>query len=230
MKAQIDRIASKLQRFENLDTLPNVFGADKHEFKLNPKKTEAELFIFEKENQIQLPIAYRNFLLLIGNGGLGPYYGLEPLENGKFIDLDSKDPEHLIDLSKPFPFMEAWNLDWKVPEDVQEEEKYLDDLFEKYEDKNNVNGLLRISNFGCGVWINLVVNGSEYGNIWYDDRTSNQGLVPMQTKDKDRVQFLDWYELWLNSIRFAHLVPRFGMFKNKLKQRTEKVWKNLFNH
>ena len=103
MKTQIDRIAAKLRRFEGLDTLPNVFGADKHEFKLNPKKTEEELLKFEKENQIQLPPAYRNFLLLIANGGLGPYYGLEPLENGKFIDLDSKDPEHLIDLSKPFP-------------------------------------------------------------------------------------------------------------------------------
>ena len=189
MEKRIEKIKKTLSRFEGLETIPNIFGADKHNFKLNPIKTEDEMVSFEKENQIQLPKEYRLFILKIGNGGTGPNYGLEPIENGKFIDLDKKNPKNLIDLSKPFLYSRPWNLNWNIPIDIQEEEKYYEKLSLEYTDKKHVNGLLRISNFGCGVWINLVVNGYEYGNIWVDDMNSNQGLMPYQTNKKERVQF-----------------------------------------
>ncbi len=60
-------------------------------------------------------------------------------------------------------------------------------------------GALRISNFGCGVSLNLIVNGKEYGNIWADDRCNDQGIYPdPYYKKSGRIQFLDWYEYWLN--------------------------------
>ena len=46
-------------------------------------------------NRIRLPDDYRQFLAMIGNGGAGPFYGLEPLSTfGR-------------DLSQPFPVTTA---------------------------------------------------------------------------------------------------------------------------
>ena len=49
----------------------------------------------------------------------------------------------------------------------------------------------------------LVVTGAEYGNIWIDARPSDGGIRPITSSGQQgRIQFLDWYELWLDkSIR-----------------------------
>lgn len=54
-------------------------------------------------------------------------------------------------------------------EQAQNEEEY-HKLDEEYYSTKWANGLLKISNYGCGISLNLVVNGKEYGNIWFDDR------------------------------------------------------------
>ena len=57
---------------------------------------------------------------------------------------------------------------------------------------------MRISNFGCGVIINLVVKGPEYGYIWADDRVNNNGIFPDRYfGNTEKLTFLGWYELWL---------------------------------
>lgn len=56
------------------------------------------------------------------------------------------------------------------------------------------NGLLRIANFGCGVSINLVVNGEAYGEIWVDDRCNSNGIYPDFYFGNESA----WYELWLD--------------------------------
>lgn len=188
--------------------------------------TESEIVQFEGENGITLPVGYRNFIKNIGNGGVGPHYGLEPLENGKFIDLDQKNENHLIDLSKPFMYNKPWNLNWEIPKGVTNEEEYLDALYLESSKKHHLNGLLRISNFGCGVWINLVVKGEEYGNIWIDDICNNQGLAPLQTKQKERVDFLEWYEEWLNSIKNADLGIRVNRIKSNIKDKIKNIFWN----
>lgn len=58
-----------------------------------------------------------------------------------------------------------------------------------------------------------MVKGEEYGNIWIDDICNNQGLAPLQTKQKERVDFLEWYKEWLNSIKNADL----GIRVNRIK-------------
>ena len=190
MRQQIKRIQLKLDRLAKLDQNLEVFGADTHQYGLNSTISEVELLDFEHSNSITLPSEYREFLKQIGNGGAGPYYGLEPLKNGRFVDLNHKDENDLIDLSKPFLHTDHWNFSL---EDQRPEKE------EIYFDNQWINGLLRVSNFGCGVFINLVVNGSEHGNIWVDDRCNDQGIYPdpyFQTED--RISFLKWYELWLD--------------------------------
>jgi len=47
--------------------------------------------------------------------------------------------------------------------------------------------------------MNLVVNGTEYGNIWVDDRCNDAGIYPDQHfGNKGRITFLAWYEAWLD--------------------------------
>ena len=195
---QIFRIKEKLNRLKKADQDYEIFGSDTHEYNLNPTKTEEELIKFETENQITLPEEYREFLLYVGNGGAGPYYGLELLENGREIDLDYIDGKDLIDLSKPFPFTEHWNIEFEEMNDDNFEE-IEEQKNENYYDNKFVSGLLRISNFGCGVRMNIVVNGKEKGNIWVDDRVNENGIFPDPYFDiTDKITFLDWYELWLD--------------------------------
>ncbi|MEN7551093.1 SMI1/KNR4 family protein [Rapidithrix thailandica] len=194
INAQLKRIKIKLSELKQLDKKFEIFGAFDHKYQFNLPKTEAELTEFESKYGIVLPSGYREFLKEIGNGGAGPYYGLEPLENSIFADLDHMDEKDVLNPSKPFLLEDAWNLDFEEAteeEILQAEEKYFDNQW--------VNGLLRISNYGCGVSLNIVVNGADYGNIWVDDRVNGGGIYPDSFFDQeDKTNFLEWYELWLD--------------------------------
>lgn len=197
-KEQIERIIQKLDLLKSLDQNFEIFGSENHRYLLNKPKPESEILEFEKVNKIKLPGGYREFLRYVGNGGAGPYYGLEPLENGRYADLDYKNADDLINLSLPFPHSEHWNLDFGEINEENEKE-YFRIKDEVYFDNKWANGLLRISNFGCGVSMNLVANGNEYGNIWVDDRCNDQGIYPDPYFEvTERLAFLDWYEIWLD--------------------------------
>ncbi len=195
MNLQIERIKQKFQELKKKDKNLTVFGSSGHQYKLSGTKSEIELKDFETKYKITLPEPYRFFLKEIGNGGAGPYYGLEKLESGIYLDLDNKNSTFQVDPSKEFQFTEAWNLEF----DDSDEETYFKQKDEIYFDDGWVNGLLRICNYGCGVSINLVVNGKEYGNIWVDDRCNDGGIYPdKHFGNKARIDFLSWYELWLD--------------------------------
>ena len=196
MKQKLEALRTKLSQLKEADPAYSVFGTEKHRYLLNPVASDDDLVAFESRFQISLPQGYRAFLLELGNGGAGPYYGLEPIEHGIFADLDYKDKEDLIDPSTPFALEGRWNLDFTGDRESTDEYSKFE---EEYFDKKWSSGLLRISNFGCGVTINLVVNGSEYGNIWVDDRCNDGGIYPDPYFDQHgRTEFLAWYELWLD--------------------------------
>jgi hypothetical protein len=46
----------------------------------------------------------------------------------------------------------------------------------------------------------LVVNGEEYGNIWYYDLANDAGIYPLTSPVSGKpMGFWEWYELWLDS-------------------------------
>src|SRR4051794_25756013 len=98
----------------------HVFGIEVHRFRTHPPLSEVAVRNFKQVHRITLPAEYRGFLIHIGNGGAGPYYGLFKLgemddggghkpwkENGGFIGT----------LSKPFPHTGPWNDLSGQPED-----------------------------------------------------------------------------------------------------------------
>jgi hypothetical protein len=130
-----------LDRLRTVDAGRRVFGSETHDYRLGPVLSQSELAVFESTNGIRLPEDYRCFLATLGNGGAGPYYGLEPL--GTFGR----------DLSRPFPFTQATDqLD--------------EDELRRLPDRDEFPGVLEFCHQGCAIYSYLVVNGPSYGTIW----------------------------------------------------------------
>ncbi|MCG2616756.1 SMI1/KNR4 family protein [Terrimonas sp. NA20] len=204
MNEQVNRIKGKLKQLKQLDNINSLFGAQKHRYKINPPISSNTIQQFEATHQVKLPDDYITFLTEIGNGGAGPYYGLEPLQNSIYADLDYPTQDFLLNPGKPFVHTEPWNLTFEPSVDEDEyEEEYENEqaaFEEKYFNIEHMNGVVAICNFGCAISLNLVVNGAEYGNIWTDDRASDQGIYPSyELGNKEKITFLNWYELWLDN-------------------------------
>ena len=222
---KLDRINQKLSLLKRRDGGHIVFGASKHQYRTGMIYRDVELECFENKYKIQLPEGYRDFLKLIGAGGAGPCYGLELLTDGVYADLDYKSKTDLIDPSKEFMFTEAWNLKFDAEDDENIDFAQQDD---EYFDPKWANGLLRICNFGCGVSINLVVQGKEHGNIWVDDRCNDGGIYPDHYfGNNERINFLEWYELWLDkSLSEVGFEPE--VVRGKITPTNNSWWKRLF--
>ena len=231
MNEQLERINTKLKELERLDKGFTLFGSSKHRYRLNPTLQLQTIRQFEQAHSVKLPREYVQFLTELGNGGAGPFYGLEPFENVLFDDLDCKRPNSSLNPSQPFLHTEPWNLQFQTTvdedEDEEEYEKQQQAFEELYYDKEQMNGVIAICNYGCGVSLNLVVNGEEYGNIWADHRGSDGGIRPShELGNKEKTSFLNWYELWLdNSLKEikAKLSP-FDAANKKPEKRSAKPW------
>lgn len=173
-----------------------VFGAAKHQYRLNPCLTEDDVKRFEEAHGVHLPDEYCWFLLNLGNGGAGPHYGLYPLSIGGAnpeAELGDQDLRHT--LSKSFPHTEHWNASdsaWPVNDP---------EAFRRFEDwycaDEHVFGTLPICGRGCGQVVLLVVTGGERDHLWLDDRTNDGGIGPI-LESGQRQCFLDWYLRWLD--------------------------------
>lgn len=204
MNEQLQRIKNKLLQLKKLDKCKTVFGSENHHYRLNPIVSEEEIKYFESTHAIELPTEYVGFLTQLSNGGAGPFYGLEPIENALYTDLDYKPTDVFLNPSKPFLYTEPWNLEFipSVDEEVDSVEynRQLEKFDEDYMSIEHKRGVVVICNYGCGITMNLVVNGDEVGNIWTDDRVNDMGVHPsFELGNKEKISFLNWYELWLDN-------------------------------
>jgi hypothetical protein len=139
MEEQLERIKNKLKQLKGLDRGCSLFGSSKHRYLLNPTIPIEKVRQFELKHQITLPADYVKFVTTIGNGGAGPFYGVEPLENSLFDDLDYKRPDSLLNPAMPFLHTEPWNLTFKQTVDEDENgdeyERQLEVFEEIYFDK-----------------------------------------------------------------------------------------------
>lgn len=73
-------IASKINRLKEFDRLFVAFGANTHKYTFGSKLTEPDIILIEQQLEIKLPVQLREFYLYFGNGGPGPDYGMNTLE------------------------------------------------------------------------------------------------------------------------------------------------------
>jgi hypothetical protein len=149
---------------------------------------------YEQKHGIALPYEYRRFLTDVGHGGAGPFNGL--------FALDSRDPEFINmfggDLGQPFPWTSSFNPDeWQQGDDIGNVEGVEWDREGKYVGMF-LPGALYLCHQGCAIRNFLVVSGPCKGEVWRDDQATRKGIFPEVDEDKNRLRFLDWYELWLD--------------------------------
>ncbi|HLO88581.1 MAG TPA: SMI1/KNR4 family protein [Nostocaceae cyanobacterium] len=202
--SKILQLKHKLNQLKNLDYTFEIFGAESHGYQLNPCLSEGEIQAFESKYGISLPSDYRQFLLEVGNGGVGPGYGLYKIvESGSENEVAATPYQNNYDiLSQPFPLTTAWNN--------------LDLSSHDYLDNKLIQGTLTIANYGCGIYAMLVITGEQQGRIWIDDRTNDSGIYPasvnfcysfhnfdlddsiLDEDDEQPLSFYDWYDNWIN--------------------------------
>jgi hypothetical protein len=207
MPDKFDQLIQDLERLSTSEVTVGVFGEEAHSYQLNAPLTEDEVSEFETEHNACLPGDYRQFLIRIGNGGAGPYYGLFKLGEMD-ADFDCGPWGDFIGiLHAPFPHASAWNdlaskPEYQGPGDEERFDPLVEAFDERYYETRQVNGAIPICHLGCARRHWLVIAGPEAGNVWCDDRADCQGLHPLQTDGHGRVTFFQWYRNWLDEALF----------------------------
>jgi hypothetical protein len=199
LEIQIARIKEKLEQVKSLDKNFSLFGASKHRYDFNQPLSVEQIENFERQYRVSLPQGFRLFLLELGNGGAGPFYGLVKLEDSLYADMEYRKESAKVNPSLPFPHTEP---QYMFPEDFEEsDEAARERIYDYWSEPLHEQGILRICNYGCGIFIDLIVNGEEYGNVWVSDIGNDYGIFPVGIIDDEpnkKTKFLDWYEKWLD--------------------------------
>ncbi|SFE91725.1 SMI1 / KNR4 family (SUKH-1) [Paenibacillus algorifonticola] len=195
---QLERIKQKLKDAALTDADHQLFGAKSHKYAMNSLLSLDEIRQFEQANGVILPEEFSAFLMNIGNGGAGPYYGIHPLGKKQVIDLDR--------IAEPFPLQaemtkEQWETEypWINGECVISDEEYEEASAKLFQ------GLLNIGEQGCTYEMMLVVTGKHRGRVVYIDLDYQKPFVTYEA------HFLDWYERWLDEVIAGYVTDWFGM-------------------
>ena len=180
-----ERILRKVHQV--CDLRLECFGSNGHKYQLRACLTEEEVVEFESEHQIQLPEDYRRFLTEIGNGGIGPYYGIVSLEqSAKLLDLAPSNP--VI-----------------ITPSLCGNDQYWHEYF-NCDVEQMLDGLLVLSHQGCTYYSMLIVNGNHYGQV-VNITEECAGVGPFFTHDGS---FIEWYERWLDELIAGYDMGGFG--------------------
>ncbi|CAM1341951.1 SMI1/KNR4 family protein [Tenacibaculum amylolyticum] len=199
---QIERIKIKLRLAKNTDSFFEVFGASSHKYILNSPLDLQELNDFEKTYEIVLPETYKTFLSEIGNGGLeyknsvvgnsgaGPDYGIFKLGHPSQFIVDTS-----LNYLKKVPYFneniteKEWDRIYNEMDDNISDEDYDKEVAKAY------SGILNIGFSGCSGYLGIILNGKNKDRVvhTYDEIEYCPHFV-------QEMNFLDWYENWLNDI------------------------------
>jgi hypothetical protein len=111
---RIRAITASLEQLRRRPETADWFGVAKHRFRLNPSLSAAELAVFERQHSIPLSEDYRAFLLLAGNGGAGPYYGLDALSRWDYWFEQEDGSPDLLATPCPFVYEQITSPAWHI--------------------------------------------------------------------------------------------------------------------
>ena len=180
------RILKLLEQAKAKDPDLVRFRAYSHQYKLSAPASEEMIQEFEGQEGIRLPEEYRDFLLFVGNGGAGPYYGLYGVEAEK-KELHGSHGSRLYQVrEEPVIYPKMGSEDWDRVADPESRRKG---------GAHPYVGVLPIGSQGCTLMTGLMLAGPYRGQVvYYDEDFCGQ---PFFVREKG---FLQWYERWLREV------------------------------
>ena len=207
-----------------VDSEREVFASDSHEYRLNPTISIEEVRKFEAEHNVKLPSEYVFFVTQVGNGGAGPFYGINSLTKNNIMG-DTEDV--------PFISSKVTVESWREKIAQTTEDDFDDDFDDEFDDefcegisKEVTRGCFALGTQGCSYETIMLANGPEENRIFYIDFDWFDEYPPFDTG----MTFLQWYESFFleilqgNSTEFygreiiatqAELIERFGQNTDK---------------
>lgn len=189
-----------------------VFGAEKHQYRINPVLSMTEIRRAEEERHVKFPEEYVFYLSKVGNGGAGPYYGLYPLER---VLAKDRNPY----LGQIFERTVTTQL---TKEQWQEHIQKLDELgesletdveYEEYQSKLCSN-MMPIGTQGCTYDNMLMLSGEDAGQIMYIDWNMEEDSLPFDTG----MSFLEWLEGFFRDIVDGCQMSSYGYRRRRTQQ------------
>lgn len=193
---QIARIRQKVLQAAQAESSGSVFGASSHQYRMNEPLTLKQLGRLEAEWEVTLPDPFAAFLVGVGDGGAGPYYGIYP-SSSISPDLDR--------LAEPSIFrLDRTSQDWMSPPAEDDE---LDDMDDEAYDAfwaDLLRGTIEFGTMGCDNELLLIVSGEHRGRVVYLNMASPKVFFAYEKN------FLDWYERWLDEVIGGFEIHWFG--------------------
>jgi len=203
-------IKKLIQKVANKDKNYKIFGSDSHKYLLNETVSLEQVRAFEAKYQVELPEEYVFFITKVGNGGAGPFYGIDPL------CLDEEYEKHYQKLSKPTKYNDDYLQFYKKCLALSEKEKLDEDFFEEEynieDDDINfddcLDGVLNINTQGCTFDTLLVLNGSRKGELVYIDWNFELYNPPRLIN----MTFLEWYQSFFEEVLAGYDTYQYGYY------------------
>jgi hypothetical protein len=158
----------------------------------------ATLEAIEAKWKLRLPAEYRDYVLRIENGGLGPDYGIAPLDEHGGMPRPPKRKGKNVkaapppDPNRPFLLTERFDV-----LDAKRKRR----PFPVPQGTNPYDGCVMLADHGCGYFTFLVVNGPKAGEVWCDYTAAMEDAYVSPLG----VSFLAWYEEWLDGALVADM-------------------------
>ncbi len=195
----LKKLKELLQKAKEADGRLKQFGAERHRYRWNPPASPADVEAFEQEIGTTLPEEYRKFLLLAGDGGAGPYYGLFPLEKVRqwltWEVRPDKEP-------RLYPGMPVF--DWEEAEESGTEDREgIEDELDRAPDECFW-GSIPIGSQGDSYFMLLMVTGPHRGRVVYVESELSYIFFPREEG------FLAWYVRWLREIAAGYRIFWYG--------------------
>ena len=202
---QIQRIKDKLLEAKKADKNLKVFGSDRHKYNINEPTIPQSVMEFEKKYSITLPDCYKAFVLEFGNGGIGwqnsaagPFLGIYSFgENINELIYEYAEKylksECVIVPKMTDDFWKSLTKNIDKNEGVSDED-YKTELGKLWA------GILPIGSQGCTYLHGIVLTGQFKG------RVMNLDMDRQKPQFAYEVNFLDWYERWLDEVISGDLI------------------------
>ncbi|MDE5950433.1 MAG: SMI1/KNR4 family protein, partial [Acetatifactor sp.] len=177
-----------------VDAGREVFGAEKHQYRINPVVNMAEIRRAEEERHVKFPEEYVFYLTKVGNGGAGPDYGLYPFEK---VLAEDRNP-YLGQIFEQTVTTQLTKEQWR------EHMRKLDELGESFETDTDYeryksilfSNMMPIGTQGCTLDNMLMLSGGDADRIMYIDWDMEEDGPPFDTG----MTFLEWMEGYFEDI------------------------------